>query len=511
MRTILSASHVPTVVILLALSMACGDDDAAADAAADAATDAPTDATVDAGPTNERWVTPPCDATAGPFAPLSTRCNQLVDDEGRVAVLRGVNARVEGIFDVTFDDGRERLQPLADFEAEDAEQMRALGLNVLRLPINWSAVEPEDTDPPTYVDAYLDEVARVVDLCRAAGVLVLIDFHQDAYSKEIGEDGAPLWAIQPPPEELLEGPLTDLADRRLSGQVLRAFRSFFGDDEPGPALRARFASMAGHVAARFADDRNVVGYDLYNEPIGSDDEVLRLNVLVAEAIREVSPQLVFFEPPVVVRNLTDRSRTPTAPFPVAGAVYAPHVYTLSFIGSDEDRQNMTRERLLVGNRSAAREAVAWGTPLFIGEFGYDPEGIRAADYYRFQLDLQDEHTASSAVWLWKEQSQDRWGFFDETDDGGWAVRDAMVALFDRPYPERIAGWPEGWRWDAETGDFTLRYVGQEAVDAPTLLHLPTGDWTITCDGDPVSMSRDALGRVEVPCVGVGAHEVVASR
>lgn len=488
---------------------ACGDDDGPADAATDAG--GAGDASADAGPTGDRWVTPACESPAGPFAPLSTRCNQMVDAEGRVAVLRGVNARVEGIFDVTFDDGRERLQPLADFEAEDATQMRAFGLNVLRLPINWSAVEPEDTDPPTYVDTYLDEVARVVELCRAAGVLVLIDFHQDAYSKEIGEDGAPLWAIQPPPDELLEGPLTDLTERRLSGQVLRAFRTFFGDDEPGPALRARFAAMAAHVAGYFADDGNVVGYDLYNEPIGSDDEVLRLNVLVAEAIRAVSPQLVFFEPPVVARNLTDRSRTPTAPFPVPGAVYAPHGYTLSFIGSEEERRNMTRERLLTGNRSAAREAVAWGTPLFIGEYGYDPAGIRAADYYLFQLDLQDEHTAGSAVWLWKEQSQDRWGFFDETEDGGWTVRSEMVAIFDRPYPERIAGWPEGWRWELDEARFTLRYMGDASVSAPTLLHLPAGEWSITCDGEGVETTRDTLGRVEVPCVGVGAHEVIAAR
>ena len=119
---------------------------------------------------------------------------QLRDAAGRIRIFRGVNARVEGIFDVTFDDGRQRLEPIPVFTAQDASRMRALGLNVLRLPVNWSGVEPERD---VFDEAYLDRVADVVDLCKAEGVHVLIDFHQDAYSKEIGEDGAPLWAIVP--------------------------------------------------------------------------------------------------------------------------------------------------------------------------------------------------------------------------------------------------------------------------------------------------------------------------
>ena len=78
--------------------------------------------------------------------------------------------------------------------------MRALGLDLLRLPINWSGVEPA---PRQLDDAYLDRVDAAVRARRTQGWYVLIDLHQDAYSKEIGEDGAPLWAIEPPPAMLL--------------------------------------------------------------------------------------------------------------------------------------------------------------------------------------------------------------------------------------------------------------------------------------------------------------------
>src|SRR6476620_7183681 len=143
--------------------------------------------------------------------------------------------------------------------------MRALGFNALRLPINWSGLEP--VDGQGFNEAYLDKVAAVVSLVAAAKFRVLIDFHQDAYSKEIGEDGAPLWAIKPAPTSLLEGPLTDLDKRRTSGQVLQAFSTFFGDEPEGAALRTRCAAAVGHVTARFKGDDTVIGIEIMNEPL----------------------------------------------------------------------------------------------------------------------------------------------------------------------------------------------------------------------------------------------------
>jgi hypothetical protein len=62
---------------------------------------------------------------------------RLLDRRGREVTLRGVNARVRGIFDVTFDDGRLPLEPIPVFDAGDAARMQALGFDLLRLPISW--------------------------------------------------------------------------------------------------------------------------------------------------------------------------------------------------------------------------------------------------------------------------------------------------------------------------------------------------------------------------------------
>src|SRR6185503_21045614 len=94
--------------------------------------------------------------------------------------------------------GRLPLEPIPTFDGADADRMRELGFNLLRLPINWSALEPVQGE---YSRAYLDHIAAVVELCAKRDVLVLLDFHQDAFSKEIGQYVAPLWVL-----DLLLGP-----------------------------------------------------------------------------------------------------------------------------------------------------------------------------------------------------------------------------------------------------------------------------------------------------------------
>jgi len=121
--------------------------------------------------------TAPCDTPRFAEGRDSVQCGQLVDAGGRVIFLHGVNARVQGVFDVTFDDGRTELEPIPPFTAADAARMRAMGLDALRLPINWSALEP--TEDGGFDEAYLDRVQAVVDLCAAADIRVLLDFHQE--------------------------------------------------------------------------------------------------------------------------------------------------------------------------------------------------------------------------------------------------------------------------------------------------------------------------------------------
>jgi hypothetical protein len=471
----------------------------------------PADTTPDAGPV--------CTEVAGAFAPLSTRCGQLVDAQGRVVILHGVNARVQGIFDVDLGAGKQPRETVPVVDATDLARMRVVGFDLLRLPIHWSAIEPTDTTPPTYDQAYLARVAAFVADAKAAGVRVLLDFHQDAYSKWIGQDGAPLWAIVPAPASIVDGPI-DLGAATLSAQVQNAFTTFFSrSNADGARLRARFGKMAAAVADKFRGDDAVVGIEMLNEPQATDDELRAFHEEIGAAIRASDPtRLLFFEPPGM-RNLFDTASLPAAPLSLKGVVYAPHVYTGVFRGGADFESTFTFETLRPSNEGARQEADGWQAPLFVGEFGYGPSSPRYADYIGGQLALQDEYMASSAYWVWKEEpsTEGQWGFFDrDATSGAWKERDAVRKVFARVVPRAIAGRPTGWKFDTTTRRFELRYQGDAAVTAPTILHLPApedapaGGWKATCDGATVAATPDARGDLSIPCSGSGAHLVVVA-
>jgi endoglycosylceramidase len=455
-----------------------------------------------------------CDEPTGAFAPLSTRCGQFVDADGRVVVLRGINARVRGVFDADLGPGKVPLMnPIPELTDDDLKQMRRIGFDLLRLPINWSAIEPEEGK---YDDAYLTRIAEVVGRAKSAGVLVLVDVHQDAYSKWIGQDGAPLWAIVPPPDTILEGPLDDLGDRRISQQVLKAFATFFSRTSPdGQRLRARFAAMTAKVAEKLVGNDNVLAIELFNEPQATDDELRGFHEEIGAAVRKVdAKRLIAFEP-TALRNFLDRATIPSKPLALDGTIYAPHVYTGVFSQGCDDacRNNFDLDKIAASNDSARAEADGWKAPLLIGEIGFDPR-LRFADWVALQLDHQDRLMASSAWWVWKENSEGSWGFYDwNATSDTWTERVHVRKAFARVQPRLIAGWPQHWKWDASAKRFELVVLGDTKISAPHVLHVPfEGDgpmtWKITCDGKSVSASPDARGDLSVQCHGEGVHTVV---
>src|SRR5579883_1346784 len=349
------------------------------------------------------------------FRPVDSDGRALRDGSGRTLLLRGVNARVSGVVDVA--------------------ELRAAGFNLLRLPIDWSGIEPARG---AFDSAYLDRVEAVIDLLRGSGVYVLLDFHEDGYSKELCEDGAPLWAIDPPPSTLVggPGPLAGPTDCHTSSAALAAFAKFFADSD---GLQEEYVTMASQVAMRFRSDTQVLGYEIMNEPIGVDTVIASFNQKVAAALRAIdTDHLILFEP-AATRNFTNASPISSTPFPVGGAVYAVHVYTAVF-GNNASLDDGTYPPALANSVSGAREeADAWGTPLIITEYGIGSSSPRATQWLGHFLDDTDAQGASSALWLWKEESQGEWGLYQVQPDGSFAPRPEMFQAVSRPYPQAIGG------------------------------------------------------------------------
>lgn len=345
---------------------------------------------------------------------------------------------------------------------------------------------------------------------------MVIDFHQDAYSKEIGEDGAPLWAIQPPPppEAIHEGPLTNLEQLRTSLPVLKAFVSFFVDDDADTTdvqLQAAFVAMVKHVAARFVDEPYVLGYDLYNEPTISDPYVWRFHDRVVAGLRQVDQKKIVFFEPSVLRAMSQSAPTNGA-FPDPLAAYAPHIYTYM---SEPELADLTKDELVPNVTNAVKEAKEWQTPLFVGEWGLSAKYENGPEYLRYTLELFDANNVSATVWLWKEASQGQWGFFDwdEATDT-YTERPIAVATLSRPYPQIVAGTPKGWIVAADRSSMTLTFTGRGDL-APHVVYLSdnfAGGYAATCDGKPIDTpARDAAtGLVELLCLGGGEHTLVVT-
>jgi endoglycosylceramidase len=450
------------------------------------------------------WMIAACGDSAHPAFPLSSDGAHLRDADHRIVLLHGVNARVDGVFDIQFDDGRAALEPIPTLDVADCQRMRALGFDLLRLPINWSGIEPAKR---VFDDAYLDRVDAAVRCAAGAGLYVLIDLHQDAYSKEIGEDGAPLWAIDPPPAMLLGGPLNDLGSRRTSAQVTAAFDTFFDPADRG-GLQAEFLLALDRVVTRWATDPAVIGFELFNEPPVGEQDVDLFHFAAAARVAIAAPdKLVLFEPSAV-RNLFDFVPRASAPFPTANAVYAPHIYTFVFYSDPTALQNLQPADLEASVAGARKEADAWGTPMLIGEYGIGPGAPNADLWMGVQAKLHDQYLASDAFWLWKEQSQGSWGVFDHAtaSDGSvtWSERPQIVAWISRIHAARIAGDVISNDYDYTTG--SLRLEVHATGGTPHEVYIPERAATtfrVTCDDSAVSVSRDeATGLVSLPCDGV---------
>src|SRR6202034_1357753 len=109
----------------------------------------------------------------------------------------------------------------------------------------------------------------------------------------------------------------------------------FFDPDAGQTLRDRFSAMGVHVAARFASDPAVLGIELFNEPISSDDAIHVLYTEMVPALRAAAPQKLLLWEPSVIRNELDEAEQGNGTAFGAGTVYSPHVYTDAFIAGGD--------------------------------------------------------------------------------------------------------------------------------------------------------------------------------
>jgi endoglycosylceramidase len=421
---------------------------------------------------------------------------QIVDSGGRAVLLKGVNA--DGLVDYYRPDLKPPYPtnpgsysggacPPDDPTVEgvdicqyDFSQLGALGYDVIRLNISWSLLEPT---PGTIDQTYLDRIEQVVAWARGQGIYVVIDMHQDAWSKYIytapgeacvapfqairGFDGAPRWASQHvAPACALNGV------RELDPAVQEDFQKLY-DDVPAPdgvGLQEHYAAALLALAQRFHEEPTVAGYEIINEPspgynaVPGAVDATELFPFYGKVVNNVVSHVpgfrqLFFIEPNVERDVTDQSAivTPWSAYsPYPDVVYAPHVYTGVFTLD----QQVASTRFFPsdgGYKSAISDAKALGLPLWIGEFGNNPADDNTI--LRTHYELQDLYDLGDALWLWKENANDVnravfWGVYGPPFPPG-TPQPLRIRYTSRAFPLYTAGHLRNFVYDPSAASFDL--------------------------------------------------------
>jgi hypothetical protein len=228
------------------------------------------------------------------------------DEQGRIRILRGVNlggsSKVpfrpngathmrDGFFEHRSVSFVGRPFPLEEAD-EHFARLREWGLTFLRLLVTWEAIE--HAGPGIYDQAYLDYVYAIIKRADAYGMQVLIDPHQDVWSRFTGGDGAPGWTFEAIGMDITKfqeagaalvhqlqgGPLPRMVWPTNGAKLAAAtmFTLFFGGNDFAPTLdvdgepiqdylQRHYTGAIKQVALRVQELPNVIGYGTMNEPL----------------------------------------------------------------------------------------------------------------------------------------------------------------------------------------------------------------------------------------------------
>jgi len=216
----------------------------------------------------------------------------LLDEKDRRVFLRGVNVggklplghRTPSVASGTFVGS---LFPVETIETH-LQRLVSCGFNVVRLNVTWEAIESEYEG--RYDLTYIQYLLSVVRSCAKYNLLVIIDSHQDAWSRWTGGDGAPKWtmtklgldvdAFTETRSALLHGDdsghMTWFTNYSLYGAATM-FTLFFGGNRFAPNtkvngqnvqdwLQSAYIRAWCEVAKALKNEPNVLGFEPMNEP-----------------------------------------------------------------------------------------------------------------------------------------------------------------------------------------------------------------------------------------------------
>jgi aryl-phospho-beta-D-glucosidase BglC (GH1 family) len=262
------------------------------------------------------------------------------------------------------------------FTEPDAEYVHSLGLNLIRIPINYHLFE-DDMNPRVIKKDAFEYLDKVIELCAKYKIYTIIDLHALPGFQNHH------WHSDNPTHKALFWQHKDFQDRALL--------------------------LWEVIAKRYKNQPWVAGYDLINEPSNSDGEkVFTYYKRLRNAIRKIDPKHILF-----LEGNTYATDFKMFTEVWDNVVYTNHDYAVpGFIqGGDypgiTDGRFINRDSLEHDFLNKSEFMFSKHVPLWVGEFGPVYTGNPVKDEMRYQI-LKDQlayykkYNVSWCIWLYKD-------------------------------------------------------------------------------------------------------------
>jgi endoglycosylceramidase len=413
--------------------------------------------------------------SANPVPRLHREGRHLVDQYGRIVVVHGLNLVWK----------RPPYAPpdtAAGFTTADADWLERYGFNGARLGILWAGVTP---DQPTVADpSYFQKWDRVVGLLADRGIWMQFDQHQDMWNETYGGEGVPAWAAKRPfPFSLLPWIPVPFPEGYWTPEVSTVFDSFWANRG---GIQDSWATYWKLVAQHYKDQPYSMGYDLMNEPwaglewltcmltgcsLTYSRELQPAMTKGLAAVRQVDPDnIVWWEP----QQLSAGIQVPTYYKAVPGEAnlgLSWHNYcTAVFLASTGlPLVNTDSCRSFTNNRedNALSQSEKMGAVPLMSEWGATDD----VNAIGIDADVADERQMGWMYWAYKHwddptTADSAQGLFADDADLTSVKTDKLRQLV-RTFPQATAGTDLAYDYDPATGHFTMSYVADPSIHAPT--------------------------------------------
>jgi endoglycosylceramidase len=482
----------------------------------------------------------------------------LYDSKGRVILMHGVNVVYKHAPFIAYPDPGEPW----NFDATDAAKMQRLGFNVVRLGIEWQALEPGSGGPnqpqictpgtpettgavgewnQTVAEQYLGHVAATVKLLARYGIYTLLDMHQDVYNQNFRGEGAPDWAVCTNNVPIV--PKAGRWSNNYSNPTLQtAVGHFWGNDVVGN-LQGNYDLVWKTVAQYFKNNPWVVGYDPFNEPFSTETQTASESTFtgqlecfyigkdhaadlangagaltcpsgdpdngVVPTIQSVDSHHLTFVEPDIYWVTGGNVPSQLGPLPFKRIVFNFHTYCGDRSPVTGNPTNLLKclqaEETAASEQDITRLSMGsadqpTGPAIFMSEFG----ATTSIPLAGFDVEWAGLDDLSWIYWAWKYYD-DPTGSSAEglvQPDGSYSP---IVTVLSRTYPQAVAGDPNSTVFNPFTGAFSMVYAPTRAANGVTTVfiaasqHYPTG-WCAAVKNGRIT-SKPGASHLTVQTVG----------